>query len=544
MKRAKFLTVIAGLALAGCGSQVPLTVPQKHIYADTLRIAQPAHRATSLSIEIIDKTFDYQLKQALDIPRSVRKLSGNPRQALNANPFDEVENSVWFTNRNGAVPLSLDAIRKGPDRTGGPDTSGAWTVTSVKTEGVTPGLTILDATGRKFVVKFDPLHFPELASGTEVVGTKLFHAAGYNVPENYITWLRPTQLEISPNAKVKSAFDEDRPMTEEDLKFVLNKVNPDGKSLVRALASRYLPGIPVGPWPYLGTRSDDPNDLYPHEHRREVRGLYVIASWINHADMKEENTLDMYDPDRKIVTHYLIDFGASMGSSSTNPSNPRRGQANSFDLSHSFVRLITLGLYVFPYERAARKIPYPSVGYLENDLFNPGDWKPMYPVPAFENLTLRDAFWGTRIVTSFSDKQIEAAVDEGQFSDSAAAAYMVKFLVERRDRIGRYWLSRLNPIAEPQVSDSVLTWNDLGITLHYATGSTSYTTRVFSSDGALLSAHKPGTPSLILKPEYKMHDYVIVSLQPERDGLRCEPLLVYLKPVDSAWKILGLRRLD
>ncbi len=53
--------------------------------------------------------------------------------------------------------------------------------------------------------------------------------------------------------------------------------------------------------------------------------------------------------------------------------------------------------------RAATRVRYPSLGYMENDLFKPHKWKPMYPVPAFENLTRRDAFWGAQIVTSFSE---------------------------------------------------------------------------------------------------------------------------------------------
>ena len=65
----------------------------------------------------------------------------------------------------------------------------------------------------------------------------------------------------------------------------------------------------------MGLRSDDPNDLIPHEHRRELRGLRVIASWINHWDLKEMNTLDMYveEGGRKFLRHYLIDFGSSLG---------------------------------------------------------------------------------------------------------------------------------------------------------------------------------------------------------------------------------------
>ena len=126
----------------------------------------------------------------------------------------------------------------------------------------------------------------------------------------------------------------------------------------------------------------------------------------------------LIDLERRILIHNLLDFGAAMGSNSLRASNPRRGQANSLDVKDSLTRLATLGLYVHGYEKAPRFVRYPSVGYLENDLFRPDRWKPLYPCPAFENLTLRDAFWGTKIVTSFRDAQIEAAVSSGQFSNS------------------------------------------------------------------------------------------------------------------------------
>ncbi len=41
-----------------------------------------------------------------------------------------------------------------------------------------------------------------------------------------------------------------------------------------------------------GTRSDDPNDLVPHEHRRELRALRVFGAWTNLVDWKAGNTLD------------------------------------------------------------------------------------------------------------------------------------------------------------------------------------------------------------------------------------------------------------
>lgn len=43
---------------------------------------------------------------------------------------------------------------------------------------------------------------------------------------------------------------------------------------------------------YEGTRNDDPNDIVPHQHRRELRVLQVFGAWTNPVDIKANNTLD------------------------------------------------------------------------------------------------------------------------------------------------------------------------------------------------------------------------------------------------------------
>ncbi len=88
-----------------------------------------------------------------------------------------------------------------------------------------------------------------------------------------------------------------------------------GSSRSRA-ASKSLPGKPLGPFRYFGTRLDDPNDIVPHEHRRELRAVRVFAAWLNHMDSRGINTLDtLVDADdRWLVRHHLLDFGSTLGS--------------------------------------------------------------------------------------------------------------------------------------------------------------------------------------------------------------------------------------
>ena len=71
------------------------------------------------------------------------------------------------------------------------------------------------------------------------------------------------------------------------------------------------------------TRPDDPNDLVPHEDRRELRAYGVFAAWLNHVDAKAINSLDMLvtENGRSFVRHYLVDFGSALGSGGVGPAD-------------------------------------------------------------------------------------------------------------------------------------------------------------------------------------------------------------------------------
>src|SRR6185503_20895314 len=99
-----------------------------------------------------------------------------------------------------------------------------------------------------------------------------------------------------------------RAMRQSDVEQLLAGVDREADGSYRVVASKALPGRPVGRIRFFGTRPDDPNDLIPHEHRRELRGYRVFAAWLNHTDAKAINSLDtlVSTEGRAFVRHHLI----------------------------------------------------------------------------------------------------------------------------------------------------------------------------------------------------------------------------------------------
>lgn len=366
-------------------------------------------------------------------------------EALNLTRYDDVVNSAWFEHRNDLGEMTPEDIWRGPTTLTGPDTSRVLTVIGGKSEGISPGFTIRDARGDTYIVKFDPSGFLHLSSGAGVIANRLLYGAGYHVPEDYILVFDRERVVVDPEATITGADFIDRPMTQGDIDLILDRVDALPNGLNLAIASRFVPGKPKGPFYFSGRRKDDPNDYYYHQYRRDLRGLYVVASWINHVDMRFANTLDAYVAPG-YLRHYLIDFAAALGSGTSRPHSPREGAEYNFDFWPAMGRIFTLGFYRMGWEETPYEVIDPSIGWMPKEDFDPAHWKPNWPNEAFRSVTARDGYWGAKLVGSFSDAQIEAAVRAGELPRAAAAAVLVDILVYRRDRILEYWYAQVTPI--------------------------------------------------------------------------------------------------
>ena len=389
--------------------------------------------------------------------------SGRVPRAGAVNTLGEVPDSSWYQNREVACMTVADLVR-GPGTGKPPAMDRPWTVISGKNEGITPGFLIEDARGRRFYIKFDPKSNPEMASAADVIGSKFFYALGYNVPENYIVRFNRRQLRVGGEASVVGHRGRTRAMAERDVDDALERVPRDYEGNYRALASLAIAGDLVGPFRYYGTRKDDPNDVVPHEDRRDLRGLYVFAAWLNHTDSKSINSLDSVVEENglRFIKHYLIDFGAILGSDSFEAKSPRAGNVYLFDFKPAAIQFLTLGLDVPAWQRAS--YPHiPAVGRFESAVFDPERWKSNYPNPAFDSRLPGDTFWAARKVMAFTDEQIRALVETGEYSDPRAVDWVARNLAVRRDKIGRAFFDDVLPLDNFAVHDGRLAFEDLAV---------------------------------------------------------------------------------
>lgn len=538
------------LALVGCASGFdPVRFPNAAPVAvvnDRVHVAkEPA------SLDFVKKS-EYFDSFVVDPVMRFTKVEPH-RRASNTNSLDEVADSTWFRNRIGVRDVSLDEIREGSKGGESPMLHKPWKIKSTKVGGVSIGFIIEDATGAKYVLKFDQKGLPETETAADVIGARLFWACGYHTPDDQIVTFKRSDLVIAPDAKVKPLFGKPYPLTDKILEERLTHINIGTDGTIRGLASRFLIGKPLGAWPRTGVRSDDPNDLIPHEQRRDLRGAYAIFAWLDHVDMKADQTVDMFvkdpaNPKLNYVMHYNIDFGKMLGVFSEAGNQIFAGSSYAIDMAQVTASLMSLGIYQRPWEgRTEPRIP--GVGIFESKGYQPGDWKPVTPsyIPLLHTDRF-DAFWGAKIIARFTPDQIREAVKQGQFSDPRAVDYLTKVLIDRQRKTARYWFDRVNPVDRFELAGDQLCFDDLSIKYDLDRRPVSYRAAAFDFDGKPQGSLTvvPGTAGRVcvqgVKATGSEHGYTIVQLETARGKL--PPTLVHLaKDAAGALRVIGLRRL-
>jgi hypothetical protein len=511
---------------------------------------KPAERKFALNLYHLDGYLVLPVLGAMDLEKQ--------RRAGDVNSIDEVPDSTWFHNRIGVRALTPAQVGRGAGGDDpGPEACKPWTIKSTKVGGMSVGFIIEDACGGKYLLKFDGKGVPEMETAADVISARLFWAFGYHVPDDRIVYFERGDLVLAPDASVKNTFGAKRPMTVADLEDRLALIHKEPGVPIRGLVSRFLPGVPIGGYSRRGRRGDDPNDRIDHQHRRDLRGYYVIASWLLHTDIKEGNSLDMWtedpaDPKRHYVIHYLVDFGKALGVMPYTIPDISSGYSYGVDAGIMVGSLFGLGLWRRPWE-GVRAPGLTGVGTIDAEHFEPDEFSPQFPYAPFDEMDRFDAFWAAKIIARFTPAHIRAAVEAGRLSDPRATEYLTRTLIARQQKIVRHWLAKVAPLDRFAIDGDRLCFQDLAIEHGIAAdaGTNRYRATGYGWNGAptgwsqAQAATASGRTCFTgLRPGPERDGYLIVRIS-TRSATRGYPdVLVHLAvaPGGRALRVIGLRR--
>ena len=545
LRRVPIFLVVAIIALAArTSTQRPRFYPDDPIARAPE--SQDASKAAPYEIKSL-----YEMTKNLFVTANY-KPSG--MRASSINTIDEVADSSWFTNRIGTRPIAPDEMIRGANVGVPPDPS-RWVLTREKTAGVHPGFTARDAKGETWFLEFDPPYYPEGATGAVAVATKIFWALGYNQVESFLTTFDPSRVEFDQKATHRRTSGQRTRFNRDDMNSILERVarNPDGT--YRVIAGRLIPGKILGGFLFEGTRPDDPNDLIPHEHRRELRALRVFGAWTNLTDLKAANTLDTVlpaDGGRTLVKHFLQDVGSTFGMCN---------ELYEWDLSYEHFyqndttvkRLLSFGFGLSPWQTIPYDEYYPSIGKFEGDRFDPRAWRPQTPTTAYAEARDDDGFWAARRIAAFSDDLIRAAVRAGQYSDPKAEQYLGDVLIKRRDKILSVYLNAVNPLVNPRLdATGRLTFENAALSAGAAKGQPTYRASWMLFDNETggtkpLSATQGQTTTL--EPPAGLPtttgSYIEVDISADLEAYPSwrQPIKTHFRRSAQGWTLVGLERM-
>ncbi|MBW2528717.1 MAG: hypothetical protein JRI23_31370 [Deltaproteobacteria bacterium] len=320
-------------------------------------------------------------------------------EARDVNSLDEVPRSSWYRGvADTGQPLA------GYRRDGPPVAPFRWP--SIRTETALPdAMVIIDARGLRYELEGDLQDRPEMRTAAAAIASRLLWSLGYWTPEVWVTR------------------------------------GPYGE---RVAATRWTDGVDLGPTPMAWTRADDPNDLVPHVDRRSLRGLGMVAAWLDLERLTRDMIRDEYVGlgGRGHVRHQLVGWSGALGvdglvAVQEEAADPDRQSSN------FFFRLVTLGLSPKPPPPAAQA-RWPSLGQLD-ELVAPDDYKPSPPFGPRDRLTEADAFWLAKRLADVSDGAIDGAIAAGHLSSSEARERLGVILRKRRKQVVDYGFSMTTP---------------------------------------------------------------------------------------------------
>ena len=475
--------------------------------------------------------------------------------AQNVNAWGHVPNSSWYTNRMSLASLTPARVARGPCTKASMPRDSEWRIEEVVDEEKRPEVrvaaTAADGTEGTYRVSVDGRRQPQRATAADAIASRIYWAAGFETPCMRVRYIDPDRLVPGDG------------VAREDLRAFLDHAFRRADGRIRVLVSRQLPGVPLGPFEFEGTRADDPNDVIPHQNRRELRGSRLVAAWINHFDVRERTTFTSFirDDDTSLgyVQHFFQDFDDALGSLGPTAGVSRRfGFTYYFDPGQILADLFTLGLIHRPWYDVRLSEEAPIFGYFSAEPFDPTGWVPGFPNLAFRRMDDRDAFWATNIISRFSEAHIRRLVDVAKFTRADNADYLHRVLVARRDAIVETYFTRMSPMVEPTVEAGSFCVADAWVARGFGTAkrATYQLRRTNPGNRADVEwrtlAVEPGENGRICVPvpppskRFRRGTDLVVQMRVRREGQAgyARPARFYLRPTENGrtYEVVGILR--
>jgi hypothetical protein len=536
--------LVLGPVLSACGGGVVRFQPGPAIESvDDMRdIDEPGEKGFDRFTHHGYNFFNRQIREGLDpVPAA---------PAEDVNRLGQVPDSSWYANRiTGLTPKDVAKGPGGDDP--GPEAFKPWKVLRFKSGGQNPGLVIEDTRGVRHIVKFDKPHAPVIATSAGAVAARLLWACGYHVPDDRLVLFEFDDLQITDRVREEAKEDRQHRSAEEIVLEMLDILGVDAESGgYRALTSRYLPGLPVGGFSYRGTRGDDPNDRIPHQNRRSLRGLRVFAAWLNHVDVKIDNTLDLYTEvdGRRFLRHYLVDFDGCLGGYWAGRHEQRIGFAYDIDLGEFVTGLVGLGIPRRAYE-TLDDVADPLIGLFEAEVYDPAGWTANYVNPQVLACNRADAYWAADILARLDSDHIAAAVSLGRYRNPETDALLLEILLKRWGKTVDWGLRQVTPVMgmeKIEVSGGDLRVGAEDALEHYGRRSDyRYRVEILDRDGKRRERREiQSTPAVSIDSALlEAEDYLVLRWTAvDGDGRELPPSEGHYARTDTRWELLGILR--
>ncbi|MCB9584609.1 MAG: hypothetical protein H6718_04395 [Polyangiaceae bacterium] len=490
--RAALLCCVLALS-SGCSLYLPTRFadrPPATSVADDAPIPLPRHRELLETVRWSDIYLRRPLVRALDPER--------PPRAGDVNSVDEVPKSSWFEPLDGEA-LSDAWWGEGPPEPPVEPIGG-------KPDVVSGAIRVKDSRGIIYELEGDPSAAPDTRTAAGPITARLIRAIGYRTaPAHRIAISRDEIIGGDPK----------------------NKLLPAGVDRRVMMATQWPLGTDIGVTPPRGLREDDANDYVPHEHRRTLRALLPIASWLDISGISAHCLRDVYvgAPGDGYVQHFYVRSSPGLGSGRLTQGQPFQSAAGVV-AGTPLLNLFTLGL-------SSRGINSKPPSDLRLLAASPAveEFIASTPYEPFDELRPDDLYWALKRVASISDESLVRAIQAG--GQPMAEQQRINATLKQRvlDLVAMA-LTLVTPIEFEGIDQDRLILQDFAA-YRFGNQPAPHDVWLYDARGHLLSRSllPPGPRAALAIPRVIGLDYLVVRVRARRTPMpRAAELHVRLHP--------------